>query len=294
MDKIERAISDKYGLRFIYVDVTDTARELGKKHLNGPATSEILGQGLIAAAFLSSKLKYEKERITFQLKVDGPVRGVLVEANATGGLRGYTEVKLLPDFDGLDNIDIKSVMGNHGTLAIIHSNDRRVIYSGQINVDPPDIRTALAKYFNQSEQVPTCVELYSKMKDFYIDRMTGLMIQKMPGGDTEKFVEILEGRLKGNIKKILGRASAISDFSDVFGVKDLSVLKTDALRFECGCSYEKCVDIMASLDYNELLEIVKKKESQRVTCHFCGETYTVALQDISRVLLEKSGKSYHA
>ena len=53
-------MSNEYGLLFIYADITDTAATLEKRHLSGPSCSVVLGQALIAAAFLSSRLKGEQ------------------------------------------------------------------------------------------------------------------------------------------------------------------------------------------------------------------------------------------
>jgi len=281
MDKIERALSKKYGLRFIYTDVTETARTLEKRHLSGPASAEFLGQGLIAVSMLSSKIKNPTERISFQLKVDGPAKGVMTEVTSDGGLRGYTDIKVIDELDGKAGIEPGEMLGNYGLLTVMHSNDRGVIYSGQVNCEKPDARTVLAKYFNQSEQIPTGVEFYTSMKDFHIGRMKGIMVQKMPGADTEKFVQILELFHGNKIREKLEVSSGIADFKDLFEIDDLTTLEEKELRFSCNCSYEKSVNIMKTLQGYELQEIIRNKERQRVTCHFCGETYLIKEKDIS-------------
>jgi molecular chaperone Hsp33 len=285
MDKIERAISEKYGLRLIYTDVTETARTLEERHLSGPASAELLGHGLIAASMLSSKIKNPTERISFQLKVDGPAKGVMTEVTSDGGLRGYTDIKVIEELDEKDGIEPLEILGSHGLLTIIHSNDKGVIYSGQIKCENPDVRTAVAKYFNQSEQIPTGVEFYASMKDFHIGSMKGLMIQKMPGADTEKFVQILELFHKNEIKEKLKGSSGIAGLKDILDMDDLTILEEKELQFSCGCSYEKSVNIMKTLQIYELQEIIRNKERQRVACHFCGETYLIKEDDISGILL---------
>lgn len=288
MDRLERGICNKYGLRIVYADVSETAAALEKRHLSGPVCSEILGQALVAVTLLSSDLKGKTERISFQLKVDGPVKGLFVEAGEDGRLRGYTDAKLLENFDGEENVAMKDVLGLHGKLNVIHSNDKGIIYSGQVSIESPDIRTAVARYLKISQQVPSGAEIYSVMSDHFVDRMTGIIVQKMPGADTEKFVEILELFEKGEVKEHLEKSDGLGSFGTLFNLPDLSVLDTRELRFGCNCSHKKSLGIMGSLNSYELQEIIKKNETQKVTCHFCGETYTLKPDEISTAFLSKA------
>ena len=248
----------------------------------------LLGQALVAVSLISIRLKGEKEKLSFQLKADGPIGGVLVEAGANGDLRGYTDVKLLESLDGDEGFEMKDVIGDHGILSVMHSSDSKVIYSGQINVSPADIRTVTARYFNQSEQIPTGLEIYSDMLDFRINHVSGLMVQKMPGADTEKFVEVLEKISSGEVKDGLKAGLDLDKISSLFGMDDLALLDTKPLRFACHCSHEKSVSIMGTLKEIELQEIIKSEEPQKITCHFCGETYSIKPEELYSILLEKA------
>jgi len=291
MDKIEYGISNRFGLRIIYVDVTETAKAVEERHLSGPASAEVLGHGLLAAALLSSKIKEKDERISFQMKVDGPVKGLLTEVSGNGDLRGYADIKLLNEFDGAEPSDMRALMGDKGQLTIIHSNEKGAIYSGQIGMNAPDVRTALARYFNQSEQIATGVEFYSSLEDFHVSVMKGIMVQKLPGADTEKFVHALEQFNSREMANQLKSASGIKDFGSLFSIDDLSLLESRSLQFNCRCSYEKSVKILGMLSTYELQEIIQKKALQRVTCHFCGETYRIKTEDVATLLLEKADKN---
>jgi len=291
MDKIEFGISNRFGLRLIYVDVSETAKTLEERHLSGPASAEVLGHGLLASALLLSKVKEKDERVSFRLKVDGPIKGLLTEVGGNGDLRGYTEIKLLNDFDGAEPSDMGALMGEKGQLTIIHSNEKGAIYSGQIGMDTPDVRTAVARYFNQSEQIPTGVEFYSKLENFRVSDMKGLMVQKLPGADTEKFVYVLEKFNSHEVASRLKSASGIKDFDRLFGLGDLSLLESRSLQFNCRCSYEKSVKMLGMFSSCELQEIIQKKSPQRVTCHFCGETYRIKTEDVASLLLEKADEN---
>ena len=158
-------------------------------------------------------------------------------------------------------------------------------------MNAPDVRTAVARYFNQSEQIPAAVEFYSHLKYFHVSDMKGLMVQKLPGADTEKFVHVLEKFNSSEVASQLESASGVKDFDSLFGLDDLSLLESRSLQFNCRCSYEKSLNILGMLSPCELQEIIQKKVSQRVTCHFCGETYKIKTEDVSTKLLEKADES---
>ena len=288
MDCLKHAISNKYGLSFIYVDVSETAATLEQKHLNGPATGVLLGQSIVGSALLSSRLKGALERVTFQVKTDGPIGGIIVDTGCDGLIRGYTDVKLLADFDGVEDTNENKVLGGSGVLSVIRSDEKGTIYSGQVSLSPPEIKKLAAKYLNQSEQVPTGVEIFSKMHDFKIAKMTGIMVQKLPGADTEKFVHVLEKFDDGSVSELLENFKEIIEFSELFEIDDLKLISEKELKFGCRCSYEKSLSIMGSLEMVELQGIIERKEDQKVTCHFCGETYKLKWENLQSVLLDKA------
>jgi molecular chaperone Hsp33 len=47
------------------------------------------------------------------------------------------------------------------------------------------------------------------------------------------------------------------------------------LRFSCGCSREKVVQMLRSLGAAEIDGILTELGSAEVTCHFCNEVYRV-------------------
>jgi molecular chaperone Hsp33 len=287
MDRIARGFSESTGLRFFYADVTESGRMLERRHLSGPAAGLVLGRSLAAAGLLWPNLSRDDEAISIQLKTDGPIGGFLVEVNAGGDLRGYTDQKILDEYDGLDDIDVSPLLGRTGNLAVIHSSRSRVLNVAQIQASPPAIRVALARYFNQSLQIPSAVELYTRSKDGNLRRSVGLVAQKMPGSDDEAFLRVLERFHDKVTRKFLESSDEVEDFQDLFRIEDLSTVAVQPLRFACPCNRAKTVDIVSTLPIEEIRAMAGRGESQRVICHFCGEMYTVAHRDLLEILERK-------
>ena len=91
-DSLMSAFSPGSKIRVVLAEATDSARELERSHLCGPTAGLIQAEALAGVALLSSELTQPDETVTLRLKVSGPVGGVLVEASADGGLRGYTQI----------------------------------------------------------------------------------------------------------------------------------------------------------------------------------------------------------
>ena len=268
------------------VDVTDTAREAAERHGAGPAATAALGETLAAVVLLTTHLKNDDEALSFQLEGDGPLRGVLAEVWGEGRLRGYTQQKRLEAADELlGQSAVAGVLGQHGTLTVMHSSPDNVLYSGTVLVRPASPRAALATYFNRSQQIPAAVALHRSPEG----RMVGVVAEKLPNGDTEAFVAVLESFSGPGLTKTLARTVALSDLGPALALPDLRELERRPLTFGCRCSEEKVLDAMAALPATDLREIVASGEAQNVDCHFCGHRYEVGA-DLLDILLRERDK----
>ena len=304
MDQLQRALSDGHGLRVIYADATSSASTLAGRHLAGPVASRVLSQALVAAAMLSSDLENEGEVLSIQWKVNGPIRGILVEAGFGGWLRGYTFRKTLGDLDGAPRVEAVDSMGTDGHMTVLHSLPRQLLYSGVVAATPPDVERNLARYFNQSRQTPTAVAIRVELSDGRPSggqsgppsggpsgrpvRAVGVIAQKLPdsAGDeaTEKFVDVLERFNDGRVTEALASTAGILDAGSALGIRDLVVVGSGPLAFACRCSRERVNSVLSLLPTLDLEEMLAETEPQTVVCHFCGETYVVGPGEIARLL----------
>ncbi|MHC4883956.1 MAG: Hsp33 family molecular chaperone HslO [Planctomycetota bacterium] len=287
MDFMLKGLCPKTKISFIYTDVTETAKELERRHLSGPTAGRLLGEMLTAVSLLSSNLGNEDERVTLQLKVDGPLGGGMVEANRGGDLRGYTHTKILNNFDGDENAALAPALGEHGLLSVIQSTQTGVTQSGQVHADPPDIRSNLARYCYQSLQRPMGVELQVTSEEGYLNRAAGIIAERMPDGDSEAFVRVLEHFEDGSLKALLAKHPEFGEISTMLGLDDLTVVEMRSIQFGCSCNRDKIAAMMKNLAEGELKEIVEEGEGTAVTCHFCGHHYTLPHDEVEGILHEK-------
>lgn len=291
MDTLTRGYCPRTRLRFDWVDVTDLSRELEKLHLSGPAAARVLGQGLAAAGLVSADLGAEDETVTLQLRVDGPVGGALVEAGRDGALRGYTHMKILDAYDDAAGTALPEVFGQDGTLAVIQSTSRKIVYSGQVEAAPPEWVFALERYYGMSHQVLTALALRADLADHRLARVVGMRMEKMPDGDVDAFERCRALFDDGTARARLETTESLESFREVFVLPDLQVQEIRPLRFACRCSPEKIVEALSCLSAPDLRDMNATGETQEVTCHFCGTTYAVPPEQLSRLLDQRGDAS---
>ncbi len=114
------------------VDVTDAAQALARGHLCGPTSAYFLSKALAAAALLGGEMSEDDETLILQMKCKGPLGGFNVECTAAGTLRGYTEKKILDDFDGMGVPDPRKAVGEK-QLQVTRSVPGRILSQGISN-----------------------------------------------------------------------------------------------------------------------------------------------------------------
>src|SRR5690349_20408731 len=77
------------GLRLYVCTATAVAREAAARHALAPGSAAALAQGLTSALLLAG---HEQARVDVQLECNGPLRGMLIDADETGAVRGLTRV----------------------------------------------------------------------------------------------------------------------------------------------------------------------------------------------------------
>lgn len=290
-DFIEKAVSVATGIACSFVSVTDSVQELERCHLSGPTAARVLGEAVAGTALLSGVLSRPDERLTVQIGCDGPVRGVMVEVNGEGCLRGFTYIKVLNAFDDNPHVDLAAVMGAHGQMQVIHSSATQVLASGQINATPPNVRQNLTRYLVESVQTPAALSLFTHIEEGHLVSARGFLCERMPDSRPDEFVPILERFNSGEMDKALEAATCLEDMRAVVGLADLAIRERKPLRFACHCSYEKTLAMLAVLPNEDLEEMIASEDIQEVTCHFCGQGYRVPAQEIRTILTLKNSTS---
>ena len=235
------------------VDVTTAAQELCRGHLCGPTSAHYLAKALAAAALLGAETSEQDETVILQMKCKGPLGGYNVECTSEGTLRGYTEKKILEDFDGLGQPDDRKVLGER-QIQVTRSVPGRILSQG--------ISNSLDGYLAGSLQRKACIYLEAAVSDeVEVLEARGVMVEAMPDSKAmvSAFIPEKMSVASRNILKQLGLEKA-------------ELRKTSPLKFACRCSPDRAIAMLAALSEEEKKSLPPTVD---VTCHMCGKTFTV-------------------
>ena len=239
-------------------DVTAAANALVSGHLAGPTSARFLSEALAAAALFGAETSEQDEVVSLQMKCSGPLGGLNVECTAAGTLRGYTERKVLDDFDGLGKADPRKVVGD-AKWQVTRSVPGKIISQG--------ISTSLDGYLAGSLQRRATIRVEAEVgDDCVVASARGVLVEDMPDAAGELVCCRLQD-LKSifvSPRRILGE----------LGLKGAELKRTTLLSFACRCSQERAEAIVAALPEAERAALPKPAT---IVCHMCGHAFTVAV-----------------
>lgn len=241
----------------IIADVTDAAQKLAAGHLCGPTAAHFMSEYLAAAALLAAETSEPEETLILQAKCSGPLGGINVECSSGGLLRGYTEKKILDDFDGMGKPDPRKVMGET-RLQVVRSVPGRIISQG--------IANTLGGYLTQSLQRNAEIRLEASVSDdVEILEARGVLVEALPDSPVGKAAKLIKGAK--------GLAVSSRALLAKLGYPHAELKKTTPLAFGCRCSPARARDMLAALSEGERAEL---PETVDITCHMCGKTYQIS------------------
>lgn len=261
-------------VRAFAANTTGILEELRSRHQTSPVATAALGRTLTAGAMMGAMLKGE-EKLTIQIKGDGPIGQVVVDANANGDLRGYVDdpaVELPLNENG--KLDVAGVVGTEGFIYIIKDLGLKEPYRGSTPIVSGELGEDFTYYFAKSEQTPSAVALGVLVDtDRTVKTAGGFIIQLMPGMADEE-IEELETRLAQlpSITAMLDEGKSLEAIL-IELLEDVEVRERMDLRFKCKCSQERVEQTLISLGRQELEELLDEQGQAEIVCHFCNETY---------------------
>jgi molecular chaperone Hsp33 len=288
-DQILRAlVADKKAIIWI-ARTTETVKQAQNVHKLSNLAASALGRALTGAGLMATGLKKETDEITLQIKGDGPIGNITVVADQKGSVRGYV-ANADVDLPLLENgkPDVAGAVGK-GYLTVIKDVGMKEPYIGQVQLQSGEIAQDLAYYYAASEQTPSVVYLSVRLgQENQTLSAGGRILQPMPDCD-DVTLRQLENRATDilQIGSLLEEGLALSDIVHiVFVGMQVDVLEEKPIQFACPCSYERMYKALLTLGEKELSDIIKEQGEAELVCHFCGNKYLFAQDDLQKMIVE--------
>ena len=285
-DYIVRATAANAQIRAFAITSRDTVEHARSAHDLSPVVTAALGRLMTGAVMMGSMLKGEKDLLTLQINGRGPVRSLVVTADAGGHVKGYAgspQAMMPPNSAG--KLDVGGVIGK-GTLTVIKDMGLKEPYSSTVALQTGEIGDDLTYYFAASEQVPSVVALGVLMdRNNTVKQAGGFILQLMPFTE-EAVIGALEKKLASlaPVTTLLEEGKSPEQIlEDVLG--DLGVEFTDRIpvSFYCNCSKERVEKVLTSLSREELKELIDEGKDVELNCHFCNTDYTFSVEELRKL-----------
>jgi molecular chaperone Hsp33 len=292
MDKLIHGIAADATVRVMAAITTETVREAVRRHDTSPTASVALGRVLTGTLLLGSSLK-DFDRLTVKIESKGSVEGIVAETTGNGKVRGYIKNPLadLPqNADG--SFDVAGIVGK-GMFIVTRESGfeiglHREPYIGSVPIETGEIAEDFAHYLMKSEQIPSAVLLGVLLQPEapFVTCAGGVMIQMLPSADPNVAVMI-----EDTILHAPSLTSAIKDGATpedllkmTLGMIDYEILGEKGVKFECNCSMERAVQLIASLGHAEVRSMLEEDNGATMNCGFCSNVYTLSENDLRKIL----------
>lgn len=271
-DSLHRFIIENSRVRGEMVHLDASWKAILERNEYPDVVKKQLGDALAAIALLSATIKY-KGKIILQIRGDGPLHLLVVQATSDNTVRGIARWQ-----SEVPEGTLKDMFGN-ATMVITIEPEKGEPYQGIIELKGDALSNGIEAYFQQSEQLPTRLWLTSDN-----EACVGFLLQELPGDENNspdwEHHEHLASTVTSNellslpVKELLHR---------LYHEDDVRLFESETFSFRCGCSRERIDAMLLSLGHHEVTETVREEGKVAVDCEFCNAHYEYDSVDVEQL-----------
>ncbi len=286
-DSVLHGIVPAAGLRVVWVHATQVVRDAARIHATLPTATSALAR-LSVGALLVAKLGKGDQRVTLQLTGPGPLRSQFVDCTAGGQLRAYVGTPGVRPAPGRDRDDLIQSFGAGAQFVVLREMKGGELYRGNIVVEHGRLERVLGAYFERSEQIETALSLDVRLSDDgAVESARGLLIQKLPGGDSAA-LELLRAALEAGALRATDPGTGA--LPPLPGLEGLEVLERSPAVYRCGCTKERAERGVLAAGKDEILDMIATEHGTSLTCEFCRTEYKFSAAELCALVDRAEGR----
>lgn len=287
-DRIIKCLAYEGKVSIKCINSTNLVEEARKIHDLSPVTTAALGRLLTMGSLMGSNLKEDDDKITLQIKSNGPIETMIVVADKLGDVKGHIknpniDIPLKPN----GKLDVGTAVGKDGMLYIIKDIGLKDPYVGLTPLVSGEIAEDFTEYFAKSEQIPTAVALGVLVDKNGVKSAGGYIVQLMPDATNEDITK-LEDNLKNiaPISKLLEEEKSLEEIAEMISGDDKLIILGDDVnpKYKCDCSQNRMESGLISLGKSELEDIINTDEKAEIVCRFCKKQYNFSKEDLQKLV----------
>ena len=293
-DKIIKALAHNGKISITCANTTKLVEEARKIHDLSPVATAAFGRLLTIASIMGNEMKNQNDKMTIQIKGNGPIGTMLVTANNIPQVKGYVgDAHVDLPLNEFGKLDVGEAIGHEGFINVIKDIGLKEPYIGVSPLVSGEIAEDFANYFVNSEQRQAAVALGVLVDRNGVKSAGGYLITPMPDATEEEISKVEQAIFKaGAMSKMLDENLSLEEIAKkVTGDENIEILEDNIIpEYKCDCSKEHMKDALISIGKKDLEEILKEDGKAELMCHFCNKKYTFTkeeLEEMITTLLEK-------
>lgn len=288
MDKINKFLTYNGRINVICCDTTTLVEEARKIHDLSPVVTAALGRLLTVTSLMATDLKNKEDKLTIQIKANGPIESMVTVANSNNEIKGYaknTVVDIPLNEDG--KLDVGGAVGFDGFINVIKDIGLKEPYVGRVPLVSGEIGDDFANYFVKSEGQDAAVAVGVLVDKNGVKSAGGYIIKPMPDATNEDISNLEQNIFKaGAISKMLDEKLSLEEIAKkITGDEDIKLIEDDINpKYQCNCNKNRFERGLISLGKEELKKLIKTQDKIETTCQFCNKKYEFTKQEIEELL----------
>ena len=287
-DKIIRLLAHHGKISVMCVDTTKLVEEARKIHDLSPVATAAFGRMLTMTVMMGAEMKNGKDKLTVQVKGNGPIQMMVATCNNKPEVKGYV---VNPQVDiplnEFGKLDVSGAVGNQGYINVIKDIGLKEPYIGISPLVTGEIAEDFANYFVTSEQRQSAVALGVLVDKNGVRAAGGYFINPMPDATEEDISTIEQSIFKaGAMSKMLDeKLSLVEIAKKITGDENVEVIEdTRVPMYHCDCSKEHMAEGLMTLGKEELEDIIQTEGQANLECHFCNKQYHFSKEELEKIL----------
>ncbi len=287
MDKIQKFLAYNGKINITCVESTNLVEEARKVHDLSPLATAAFGRLLTITSLMAQEMKNKTDKITVQIKGNGPIGTMLVTANNEPKLKGYvTNPYVDLPLNEFGKLDVGGAVGGEdGYIHVIKDIGLKDPYIGISKLTSGEIADDFTNYFVSSEQRQSAIALGVLVNKDGVKAAGGYIITPMPGAG-EEISKVEQAIFKaGAVSKMIDENLSLLEIAKkVTGDENIEEIEEEKTPiYKCDCSKEKMAEGLITLGKKELEDIIEEDGKAELMCHFCNKKYDFTKEELEEI-----------
>ena len=286
-DQIVKFLAYDGKISIACISTTNLVEEARKIHDLSPLATAALGRVLTITALIGSEMKNKTDKLTIQVKGNGPIGKMVVVSNNMPHIKAYiTNPHADLPLNEFNKLDVGGAVGNQGFINVIKDIGLKEPYIGISPLTSGEIADDFANYFQTSEQRQTAVALGVLVDKNGVKASGGYIISAMPDATDEEISNVEKSIFQaGAMSKMLDQKLSLKEIAEkITGYKKIKVIDASIEPvYECECNKEKFADSLITLGKEQLKELIEEDGKAEIKCQFCNKTYKFTKEELEEI-----------